>query len=177
MKTIDAFMRLFSQAGGIGAGVCIVIMMLHVAADVLGRNLTNAPIPGTLDYITYWWVPLSVFLALGLVHRTGQHVEATLFTGTMTGLARSASFWFTFVVTFVVALMAANYAVLDAVESFQIREAVHGTAVVPIWIPKSLVALGLVGLLSQILLSPIYLGMFDRNQSTKEVFNETASGR
>lgn len=61
-------------------GAATLAMMLHVCVDVLGRLLFNAPIPGTLEVVTYVYMVAVVFLPLGMVQRRRQQIIVELFS-------------------------------------------------------------------------------------------------
>lgn len=60
------------------AGLCIVAMMVHVAADVVGRYVFNAPLPGTITFVSAYYMVGAAFLALPLAERRGAHVNVEL---------------------------------------------------------------------------------------------------
>ena len=56
---------LVKTASLVGA-ICVVLMMLHVTADVVGRYLFNAPLPGTTVWVANYYMIIIVFLAIGV---------------------------------------------------------------------------------------------------------------
>ncbi|WP_169569395.1 TRAP transporter small permease subunit [Sneathiella limimaris] len=63
-------------------GLCclfLVLMMLHVGADVLLKLAFNSPIVGTLETVSYYYMVSLVFLALPFVEFKGEHVAVDLF--------------------------------------------------------------------------------------------------
>jgi TRAP-type C4-dicarboxylate transport system permease small subunit len=50
-------------------GAAIVILMLHVVADVVRRNLWNAPIPATYEIVTNYYMIALAFLPLAWLER------------------------------------------------------------------------------------------------------------
>lgn len=61
----------------IGA-VAVVAMMLHVVANALLRSVNNAPLTGTNEYVTYWYMPLVALLGFIVAQRDGVHTEASV---------------------------------------------------------------------------------------------------
>lgn len=59
---------------GIGC-VFLVVMMLHITVDVLGRALFNSAIIGTLETVSYYHMVLAVLLPLAFVERTGENIR------------------------------------------------------------------------------------------------------
>jgi len=62
------------------SGVAITLMALHIAADVGGRYLFRAPLPGTVEFVSSYYMVVLVFLPLALVQRNDGHFVAGLFT-------------------------------------------------------------------------------------------------
>lgn len=59
--------------------VFLALMMLHVTLDVALRYLFNAPIIGTLETVSYYYMIFAVFLPLAYVERRGEHIRVDLF--------------------------------------------------------------------------------------------------
>lgn len=57
----------------------LVLMMLHVGADILLKILLNSPITGTLETVSYYYMVSLVFLALPFVELRNEHVSVDLF--------------------------------------------------------------------------------------------------
>lgn len=62
------------------AGVVMLIMMLHVVADVVGRYVFASPIDGTLEIVSGYYMVALVFLPLAYVTRKNGHIFVELFT-------------------------------------------------------------------------------------------------
>ena len=56
------------------AGVFVVVMMLHIVADVLAKWLFNYPIVGTLEIVANYYMVALIFLPLAYVQRAGGHI-------------------------------------------------------------------------------------------------------
>lgn len=52
----------------------IVIMMLHISADVASRSIFGISLVGTLEYVSYFYMVSVVFLPLGRVQEERGHV-------------------------------------------------------------------------------------------------------
>ncbi len=68
---------LSSSASAIGA-LCVVLMMLHVTADVLGRFLFNAPLTGTIVIVAHFYMVILVFIALGVAEEKRAHISVEI---------------------------------------------------------------------------------------------------
>jgi TRAP-type C4-dicarboxylate transport system permease small subunit len=58
-------------AGAIVSGVAIFGMMLFIVYDVVGRNLLGGSIRGGFEIVQNYFMPLSIFPALGYVYASG----------------------------------------------------------------------------------------------------------
>ena len=75
-----AWLRIPSDALAAVAGVLILVMMVHVTADVFGRLAFSAPINGTLEIVAGYYMVAVVFLPLAHVSRGEGHIFIELFT-------------------------------------------------------------------------------------------------
>lgn len=62
------------------AAIVTIIMMLHVVADVIGKQFFNTPIWGTLETVSGYYMVIVVFIPLAYVSRTEGHIIVELFT-------------------------------------------------------------------------------------------------
>ena len=84
-----AWLRLPSDALAAIAGVLILVMMVHVTADVFGRLAFSAPINGTLEIVAGYYMVAVVFLPLAHVSRGDGHIFIELFTRGLPDRVRS----------------------------------------------------------------------------------------
>ncbi len=61
------------------SSVFLVLMMIHVGADIVCKLTLNAPITGTLETVSYYYMVSLVFLALPYVEMRSEHVSVDLF--------------------------------------------------------------------------------------------------
>ncbi len=61
-------------------GVFIVLMMLQIVADVLGRELFGLPIDGTLEIVSFYYMVAVTFFPLAYVSHGEGHIMVELFT-------------------------------------------------------------------------------------------------
>ena len=84
-----AWMRIPSDSLAAISGVLILVMMVHVAADVFGRLAFSAPINGTLEIVAGYYMVAVVFLPLAHVSRGEGHIFIELFTRGLPARVRS----------------------------------------------------------------------------------------
>ena len=59
--------------------VSVVLMMLLVSADVIGRKFFQHPIPGVVEIVEEYLMIAVVFMAMSYIYLKGGHVRVTLF--------------------------------------------------------------------------------------------------
>ncbi|MEC7257221.1 MAG: TRAP transporter small permease [Pseudomonadota bacterium] len=71
------------KAASFAGAICVVLMMLHVTADVVGRYLFNAPLPGTIVVVANYYMIIVVFLAIGAAEEQRAHISVDVLTDLM----------------------------------------------------------------------------------------------
>ena len=74
-KGADRLAQGLALIGAIG----LLVMLVHVAADVATRNLAARPIPATNEIVSRYWMVLITFLPLAWVERSGAMVKVEVF--------------------------------------------------------------------------------------------------
>lgn len=69
-----------ARAGFAAACIAMVLMMLHICADVIGRAFLNAPIAGTLEIVSSYYMVAICFLPLGLLELHNDQIFVEVFT-------------------------------------------------------------------------------------------------
>ncbi|MFV0243558.1 MAG: TRAP transporter small permease [Qingshengfaniella sp.] len=72
------------------AGLIVLAMMLQVVVDVFMRNFVGAGLPATAELVSRYYMVAVSFLPLAMTETARRHIEATIFTGGLTGMARTA---------------------------------------------------------------------------------------
>lgn len=60
--------------------LAMVLMMLHISADVAARTLFGSSMPGTLEITAEWYMIAIVYMPLALLALRDQHIAVDLFT-------------------------------------------------------------------------------------------------
>ena len=84
LGTFDRVVGYVENAFTYIATTFIFIMMFFLTAEVLGRKLFNAPIPGAIDWIEVWMGTFA-FLSAAYCQRLGGHVRMELVVGRLRG--------------------------------------------------------------------------------------------
>jgi len=125
------------------AGLMAVFMMLHVTADVTGRTVFNAPIVGTIEIVSAYYMAALAFLPLAVITRERGHIIVELFTGWMTRKGRTVVDAFVAIVSLVYVALFTWQAVVVAIEKTEMREAREaGIGFVFIWPSRWVVPVG-----------------------------------
>ena len=61
-------------------GVGIVLMMVHIVIDVLGREVVGTPLDGTTEIVSFYNMVAVTFLPLAFVAHHEGHILVELFT-------------------------------------------------------------------------------------------------
>lgn len=125
------------------AGAATILMMLHVAADVAGRNFFNAPITGTLEIVSAYNMAALAFLPLAYLAREKSHIIVELFTGWMKPNPRSILDGLVAIVTVVYIAIFTWKALEVAIAKTAIGDAREaGFGYVPVWPGRWVVFVG-----------------------------------
>jgi TRAP-type C4-dicarboxylate transport system permease small subunit len=83
MFVIGRAISLLSRSASVIGALCVVLMVLHVTADVIGRYVFNAPLPGTIVIVANYYMILLVFLSIGIAEEKRSHISVEFFTDMM----------------------------------------------------------------------------------------------
>lgn len=151
MRQIGAVLDLLTSSFRMLGIAALALMMLHVNLDVLCRTLFNAPVPGTLEIVSHWYMVAAVFLPLALVERLNAHISVEIVSQHLRGRALVG-------LLIAASLLSAGYfAILawqtgiDAIEKFEVREITLGQIELAVWPTRFFLPFGC-GLLALLLL-------------------------
>ncbi|MBV7407434.1 TRAP transporter small permease [Maritimibacter sp. DP1N21-5] len=108
LRIIDAATLVMSWV----AAIAVIVMMVQVTADVVMKNLFNAPVPATLTLVSNYYMPLITFLPLAFVERIDKHVSVEVLTAAFPGGVQKHLYGWIFLVCMIVTGFIA-YAVWD----------------------------------------------------------------
>jgi TRAP-type C4-dicarboxylate transport system permease small subunit len=83
MYAIGRFLSFLSKTASLIGAICILLMMLHVTADVAGRYLFNSPLPGTIVTVANYYMVIIVFIAIGVAEEKRAHISVEFLTDLM----------------------------------------------------------------------------------------------
>lgn len=142
-----------SRFSSIIAAIACLTLLVNVVIDVLGRWLFNSPLTGTIEYVSYWWMPIIVFLGLAAAQLRNEHIQIDYLVGHLPHALRRSVSILCLLVAILTVLGLAYYALIDGLDAARVNQSAFGTAEVPIWPAKLLAVAGLVLYALQLLAS------------------------
>lgn len=141
---LPGYVRATSSLLMIAGSVGMAAMMLHICIDVFSRFLFGAHIVGTLEYVTYLYMVVVVFLPLGRVQEERGHVFVEVISQLF---SQRANVWidrFAQCFTLIYTAFIAYWGWQETVRSFTRNEVVTILqSDLPLWPTRLLVPVGL----------------------------------
>ncbi|WP_052341553.1 TRAP transporter small permease subunit [Salinarimonas rosea] len=137
-RAFDGLLRALTFVGG----AALVLMMLHVTLDVVLKNLFRAPIQGTIEISSYYYMVAIVMLPLAFVERTDEQISVDLLFRRLPAPARRAVLAFACLVTAGVLAIMTYRTGLDAVRAWRVGEVVMGAREVVVWPARLMLPVG-----------------------------------
>jgi TRAP-type C4-dicarboxylate transport system permease small subunit len=134
MFMIGKGLSLLAKCASLIGTVCVIAMMLHVTADVIGRYFFNAPLPGTIVVVANYYMVVLVFIAIGVAEEKRAHISVEFVTDLMPEKAQSGFSILSGILTVVVItiLMIASYG--EAVKKYNIGASMEqGSSMISVW--------------------------------------------
>jgi TRAP-type C4-dicarboxylate transport system permease small subunit len=129
VRVIDRMSDVFAML----ASVAVVLLVVEIVADVVGRMVFNTPLPGTIEHTTYWWMPMLALLAFGLTEQRQEQIKVTMLLDALPLRMRQ-------IVEGVFGLLATAlivaltwYALQDAMRSYNFQEETASSPPVLVW--------------------------------------------
>ena len=137
----------FASALAFVGGVAVVLMMLHICADVIAKYAFNSPIPGTLEIVSNYYMVAVVFLPLALVERRNAHISVEILSQHLPSRCQA------FLVGVVSLVSICFYAMFfwqsleDAVAKYEIGEYIRGQIRIVNWPSRFLLPIGVAAII------------------------------
>ncbi|MCC2097156.1 MAG: TRAP transporter small permease [Hyphomicrobiales bacterium] len=133
-------MRVFAGLGG----AAVLLMMLHIVADVTGRLFFDRPLFGTTEIISNYYMVMVIFLPLALMTRREGHMTVDLFTQGLGPRSMARLETFIGLATTALLLWFCWETAHEAIESTEVREKLEaGAELFAIWPSRWLLPIGL----------------------------------
>ena len=154
------------------AGLGLILMMLHISADVLARYIFNSPLHGTVEIVSAYYMVGVVFLPLAMIERANGHIVVELVTQHFSPRTQE-------LLIGIIALVSALYFAAftwqtwgDALKKYAVGEVALGTVQVTVWPTRFYLPIGC-GLITLVLLhKAVRLFAGDRSVVARANFDE-----
>ena len=139
MKYLDRLARATTAI----ASVIVIIMMLHVSADVFARTLFNKPLIGTTEIVAAYYMVALAFFPIAWISRQRGHIIVELFTAHLPMRKIRALDALAGIVTLIYVVLFVWKLLETAIEKTHIREAWEAaTGFVEVWPSRWIVPAG-----------------------------------
>jgi TRAP-type C4-dicarboxylate transport system permease small subunit len=143
----------------------MVLMVLHIVADVVLRHFFSSPLPGTLEIVSHWYMVALAFLPLAYVQWHREHLMVEVFTKDIP--PRILGLIDVGVQVVCVALLGLyiTQVAIAAVAKTQLKEALEATWFdIPVWPTRWFLPFGL-GVMALCILAQLVSTMRSRSQA------------
>lgn len=123
-------------------GAALLLMMLHITADVTARFFFNSPLHGTVEIVPTYYMVAAVFLPLAMIERLNAHIVVELVSQHLPKRAQEIQ------IALVALVSAAYFGAFtwqtwgDALQKFEVREMSLGNVAVTVWPTRFYVPVG-----------------------------------
>ncbi len=153
MKLADRILLQLVRIMVVIGGLFMLLMMTQVTLDVLLRWLFRMPIQGTLEMVANYYMVALIFLPLGLVTYSRDHIVVELFTRGMGPRTLAGLTCFGNVLAFLYSVGLTGFGLMEAIDMTVIRETWSaGMGDIIIWPSRWFVPLGCVVMAAYFLL-------------------------
>lgn len=80
MFSIGRFLDKIINLTTILGGLAIALMMLHVVGDVIARYVFNIPLPGTITFVSYYYMAIAAFIPLAYTEQKNAQISVEVVT-------------------------------------------------------------------------------------------------
>ncbi len=124
--------------GGLG----IILMMLNITLDVILKVFWNAPIQGTVEISSYYYMVAIVMLPMAMVEYDDEQISVDLLFNHFPDWLKRTCLLITFVATAGMLSIMTWRTGLDAVRAFKVGEVVMGSREIIVWPARCMLPLG-----------------------------------
>jgi TRAP-type C4-dicarboxylate transport system permease small subunit len=124
--------------GGLG----IILMMLNITLDVILKVFWNAPIQGTVEISSYYYMVAIVMLPMAMVEYDDEQISVDLLFNHFPAWLKQTSLLITFIATAGMLSVMTWRTGLDAVRAFIVGQVVMGSREIIVWPARCMLPLG-----------------------------------
>ena len=78
MQTVEKSLSGVIGLATVVSGLALVLMMVHITADVASKFFFSQPLPGTIAIVSQYYMVAVVFLPLAFAERRSQHITVEI---------------------------------------------------------------------------------------------------
>lgn len=124
-------------------GLAIALMMFHITFDVAGRYFFNAPVPGTITVVSYYYMSIAAFIPLAFAEQKDAHISVEVITERMPAWMRGNLERLAMLCSLVVFSLLAVRTYLEAGKKFEMGASiVQGNSDISIWVTYYMLPVG-----------------------------------
>ncbi len=113
--------------------LAMILMAVHVSADVVGRLFFTHPVYGTTEIVSFYYMVATVCLPLAYIELRDNHITVEVIYMRLPFFLRRITFVFSTLVTALFFALFAYQSWLDSLKATETREVVMGYALIEIW--------------------------------------------
>lgn len=125
------------------AAAALILMMLHVTADVVGKYVFNSPLAGTAEIVAGYYMIATVFLPLAYVEAHDQPIVADVLFNLLGRRFQHAMLAVAYLASFTFYALLARYSWDVAMGAYRSGEFVVAYGEIIVWPSKFLLPVGL----------------------------------
>ena len=129
IRAIDRLTNLVAVFAAAG----VVLLVLNIVVDVVGRLIFNAPFPGTIEHTTYWWMPMLALLAFAYTEQRQEHIKVTILLDALPLRMRQIVEGFFGLLAAGLLIALVYYTWQDAMKSYNFQETTASSPPVSVW--------------------------------------------
>lgn len=96
MEAIGKLLSRITDFATVLGALGIALMMIHVTLDVVLRYAFDAPLPGTISIVSYYYMVIAAFIPLAFAEQKGGHISVEVMTERLPGwIQRHLAGWST----------------------------------------------------------------------------------
>ena len=133
-ESLDRLVVRISDGLALVGAIGVVAMLVHITAYVVLRQFSHAPVPATVEIVSYYYMILITFLPIAWAERRGEMISIEIFAPLMTGRVGRINEIFVALVTSGVYAVLTYTTWLVAMREFSARSFVISLSVaIPVW--------------------------------------------
>lgn len=149
--TVDRIVTALNGAFVVAAAIALLLMMLHVTAEVAARASGAMNLIGTLEIVSYYYMILLVMLPMGYVELRNEHIRVDLFAQMMPRRVQLFLYLLSGLLCLIFFTMMLRQSFLDAWNSTTRKETIMSNYIFYIWPSRWALPIGFFGLLIAVL--------------------------